>query len=63
MSNPDIPAAVAAAEAYGSEVLCASWNPLVPALVGLLDGRRAAAGPVAQDPDALLQRYYLSQQF
>jgi hypothetical protein len=63
MDTPPKPTAFPASEPYGSEVLCASWNPQVPALAGPARGAQdALAGVAAQDVDALLKRLYLIQQ-
>jgi len=62
MSTPKRPTIAVVPQSYGNEVLCASWNPLVPALVGGVDRMRPPAGAAAQDPEALVRRFYLSQQ-
>lgn len=63
MDTPPKPIVFPAAEPYGNEVLCASWNPQVPALSGPVGrARDGRAGLAAQDADALLKRIYLIQQ-
>lgn len=54
--------AAPAADPYGAEVLCASWNPLVALLAGgVVAARDRLSEAVADDVEGFLKRLYCAQ--
>lgn len=62
MTTRDATNPVPVPDAYGTEVLCASWNPGVSALADRVERvRDALSGLAASDAEAFLKRLYQSQ--
>jgi hypothetical protein len=63
MDAPKAPPAVQEPDHYGAEVLCASWNPVVTAVVEPISKacRDWLADVSALDTEAFLQQFYRSQ--
>lgn len=60
MDTPNIPAEAAPSEEYGTEVLCAGWNPLASAVAESLRqaGRHWLADLSGSDADSFLRQFY-----
>ena len=60
MDAPNIPAESAPSEEYGTEVLCAGWNPLASAVAESLRqaGRHWLADLSGSDADSFLRQFY-----
>jgi hypothetical protein len=63
MDAPDTQPGLPQPEDYGTEVLCAGWNPLVAAAVEPVKhvSRKLPADSSAVDADVFLKQFYRSQ--